>query len=208
MRSSLSDLLSRLPVLYAACRACRSRRAHAPRPVRLPLRTSPRRRRHRRSSGTGRAGGRLSVLCPKGVPVPALPWTKWSDVGPLLVGAVGIILVSLTDTIVTATNFASRRGDEVDPDQEMAGIGTSNVAAGFFQGFAVSASGCRAAVVDQSGARTQLTGLVGARLVAVLLLFLNGLLGLWMRSSMIAACIWHSSSHAMASRTWRAIHCT
>ena len=112
------------------CRACRSRRADAPRPVRLPLRTSPRRRRrHRRSSGTGRAGERLSVLCPKGVPVPALPWTKWSDVGPLLVGAVGIILVSLTDTIATATNFASRRGDEVDPDQERVGIGTSNVAA-------------------------------------------------------------------------------
>ena len=58
----------------------------------------------------------------------------------------------------------------------MAGIGTSNVAAGFFQGFAVSVSGCRAAVVDQSGARTQLAGLVGAGLVAVLLLFLNGLL--------------------------------
>jgi hypothetical protein len=37
------------------------------------------------ASGTGRAGGRLSVLCPKGVPVPALPWMKWSDVGPLLV---------------------------------------------------------------------------------------------------------------------------
>ena len=81
---------------------------------------------------------------------------KWSNVGPLLVGAVGIILVSLTDTIATATNFASRRGNEVDPDQQMVGIGTSNIAAGFFQGFAVSVSGCRAAVVDQSGARTQL----------------------------------------------------
>ena len=125
-------------------------------------------------------GGKTVGTLPQGVPFPALPWTKWSDVGPLLVGAVGIILVSLTDTIATATNFASRRGDEVDPDQEMVGIGTSNIAAGFFQGFAVSVSGCRAAVVDQSvdqsGARTQLTGLVGAGLVAVLLLFLNGLL--------------------------------
>ncbi len=88
---------------------------------------------------------------PQGVPVPALPWTKWSDVGPLLVGAVGITLVSLTDTIATATSFAARRGDEVDPDQEMVGIGTSNIAAGFFQGFAVSVSGSRTAVADQSG---------------------------------------------------------
>ena len=53
------------------------------------------------------------------MPVPALPWTKWSDVGPLLLGAVGIILVSLTDAMATATNFASRRGEEVDPDQEI-----------------------------------------------------------------------------------------
>jgi MFS superfamily sulfate permease-like transporter len=114
---------------------------------------------------------------PQGVPVPALPWTKWSDVGPLLVGAVGITLVSLTGTIATAASFAARGGDEVDPDQEMVGIGTSNIAAGFFQGFAVSVSGSRTAVVDQSGARTRLSGLAGAGLVAVLLLVLNGLLG-------------------------------
>ena len=113
---------------------------------------------------------------PRGVPVPALPWTKWSDIGPLLVGAVGITMVSLTDTIATATSFAARRGDEVNADQEMVGIGTSNIAAGFFQGFAVSVSGSRTAVADQSGAKTQLTGVAGAGLVILLLLFLNGLL--------------------------------
>ena len=113
---------------------------------------------------------------PQGVPVPTLPWTKLSDVGPLLLGAVGITLVSLTDTIATATSFAARRGDEVNADQEMVGIGTSNIAAGFFQGFAVSVSGSRTAVADQSGAKTQLTGVVGAGLVVLLLLFFNGLL--------------------------------
>ncbi len=113
---------------------------------------------------------------PQGFPSPTLPWTKWSDVGPLLLGAVGITMVSLTDTIATATSFAAKRGDEVNPDQEMVGIGTSNIAAGLFQGFAVSVSGSRTAVADQSGAKTQMTGLVGAGLVAVLLLFLNGLL--------------------------------
>jgi hypothetical protein len=91
-------------------------------------------------------GGRLSVLCSKvclfrhchgrSGPTSAHSW----------LGAVGIILVSLTDTIATATSFASRRGDEVDPDQEMVGIGTSNIAAGFLPGFAVSVSGSRTAV--------------------------------------------------------------
>ena len=113
---------------------------------------------------------------PQGLPTPALPWTRWSDVGPLVVGAVGITMVSLTDTIATASSFASRHGDEVRPDQEMIGIGTANIAAGFFQGFAVSVSGSRTAVADQSGARSQLTGVVGAGVVVALLLFFHGLL--------------------------------
>ena len=113
---------------------------------------------------------------PQGVPSPSLPWTQASDVVPLLVAALGITLVSLTDTIATATSFAARRGDEVEPDQEMVGIGAANVAAGFFQGFAISTSGSRTAVAEQSGARSQVTGVVGAALVAVLLLFLNSLL--------------------------------
>ncbi len=113
---------------------------------------------------------------PQGVPSPSLPWTQASDVVPLLVAALGITLVSLTDTIATATSFAARRGDEVEPDQEMVGIGAANIAAGFFQGFAISTSGSRTAVAEQSGARSQVTGVVGAALVAVLLLFLNSLL--------------------------------
>ena len=75
----------------------------------------------------------------------------------------GITLVSLTDTIATSTSFAARRGDEVDADQEMIGIGAANIAAGFFQGFAVSTSGSRTAVAEQSGAKSQVTGLVGRR---------------------------------------------
>ena len=113
---------------------------------------------------------------PKGLPVPKLPWTKLGDVGPLAIAAIGITLVSLTDTIATSSAFAARRGDEVRPDQEMIGIGAANIAAGFFQGFAISTSGSRTAVAEQSGAKSQLTGVVGAALVVVLLVFLNSLL--------------------------------
>ena len=115
-------------------------------------------------------------VLPRGVPTPKVPWTSWSDVGPLVLAAFGIVLVSLTDTIATSASFAARRGEAVDPDQEMIGIGVANIAAGLFQGFAVSTSGSRTAVAERSGAKSQLTGVVGAALVAVLLLFLNGLL--------------------------------
>jgi high affinity sulfate transporter 1 len=113
---------------------------------------------------------------PRGVPTPSLPWTRVSDVVPLFIAAIGITLVSLTDTIATATSFAARRGEEVEPNQEMIGMGAANIAAGLFQGFAVSTSGSRTAVAEQSGAKSQLTGVVGAALVVALLLFLNSLL--------------------------------
>jgi high affinity sulfate transporter 1 len=113
---------------------------------------------------------------PEGLPSPSLPWTSFSDVAPMLIAAIGITLVSLTDTIATSTAFAARRGEEVKPDQEMIGIGSANIVAGFFQGFAVSTSSSRTAVADQTGAKSQLTGLVGAGVVALLLVFFNGLL--------------------------------
>jgi high affinity sulfate transporter 1 len=113
---------------------------------------------------------------PSGLPVPAIPRADVSDLAPLVVAAIGIVLVSLTDTIATSTSFAARRGDEIDPNQEMIGIGSANIASGLFQGFAVSASGSRTAVAEQSGSKTQVTGLVGAGVVIVLLVLLPGLL--------------------------------
>jgi high affinity sulfate transporter 1 len=113
---------------------------------------------------------------PSGLPRPSFPWTSWQDVGPMLVAAFGITLVSLTDTIATSTAFAARRGDEVDPDQEMIGIGTANLAAGVFQGFAVSTSSSRTAVAEQSGAKSQVTGLVGAGIVTLMLVAFSSLL--------------------------------
>ena len=107
---------------------------------------------------------------PEGLPRPSVPWSDAADLGTLLIAAAGITLVSLTDTIATSSSFAARRGDEVDPNQEMIGIGTANIAAGFFQGFAVSTSGSRTAVAEQAGAKSQLTGLIGAAAVALLLI--------------------------------------
>ena len=126
---------------------------------------------------------------PKGLPKPALPWTKFSDIGPLLIAAVGITLVSLADTIATSASFGARRGEEVDPNHEMIGIGTANLAAGFLQGFAVSTSGSRTAVVEQAGARSQLASVVGAAIVAALLLFFNSLLADLPQSALAAVLI-------------------
>jgi high affinity sulfate transporter 1 len=113
---------------------------------------------------------------PEGLPVPSFPWTGWSDLATLTAAAVGIVLVSLTDTIATSSAFAARRGDEVNADREMIAVGASNVGAGLFQGFAISVSSSRTAVAERSGTKSQVAGLVGAGLVALMLVAVPGLL--------------------------------
>ncbi len=120
-------------------------------------------------------GVKVIGALPQGLPGLTIPLVGWTDLVPLLLGAMGIALVSLTDTISTASSFAERRGEEVDGDKEMVGIGAANVAAGLFQGFPVSTSGSRTAVSEQAGARSQLAGLVGALVIAAMLLALPSL---------------------------------
>ncbi|MCE0763786.1 sulfate permease [Pseudonocardia kujensis] len=121
-------------------------------------------------------GVSLVGVLPQGFPPPTLPRIAASDVLPLLAGAAGIALVSLTDTISTASAFAAREGRTIDGNREMVGIGAANLAAGFFQGFPVSTSGSRTAVAQQVGARTQVTGVVGAAAITLILLLAPGLL--------------------------------
>ena len=113
---------------------------------------------------------------PEGFPPFTVPVVPLGDLTLLLAGALGIALVSLTDTISTASAFAARSCETIDGDKEMIGIGAANIAAGFFQGFPVSTSGSRTAVAAQNGAKTQVTGLVGAAAIALMLLFAPGLL--------------------------------
>ena len=120
-------------------------------------------------------GVSLVGVLPKGFPPLTIPNVRASDLVPLFGGALGIALVSLADTISTASAFAARTGQEIDGNQEMIGIGAANLAAGLFQGFPVSTSGSRTAVAERSGAKTQLTGVTGAIVITVMIVLLPGL---------------------------------
>ena len=121
-------------------------------------------------------GVKLVGTLPQGFPPFTIPHVSVAELPLLVGGALGIALVSMTDTISTASVFSARNDQEIDAHQDMVGIGAANVAAGLFQGFPVSTSGSRTAVAEQSGAKTQLTGLVGAAAITLMLLFLPGLL--------------------------------
>ncbi|MCM4082154.1 SulP family inorganic anion transporter [Paractinoplanes hotanensis] len=113
---------------------------------------------------------------PQGFPPFTIPLVSLQELGMLAAAAVGITLVSVTDTISTASTFAARAGREVHGNQEMAGIGAANLAAGLFQGFPVSTSASRTAVAAAAGAKSQVTGLVGAAAITLMLLLVPGLL--------------------------------
>ena len=87
-----------------------------------------------------------------------------------------VALISFADTSILSRAYAARLGTKVDPNQEMVGLGAANVAAGFFHGFPVSSSSSRTPIAEAAGAQTQLTGIVGALAVALLLLLAPNLL--------------------------------
>ena len=126
--------------------------------------------------GLAEYGVKTIGVLPTGFPTPSLPIVPVETLGKLAVAAFGIVLVSLADTMATSASFAARRGDEVDANQELIGVGFSNFAVGFFQGFPISVSGSRTAVATQSGAKTQLTNVIGAIVLLGLLVFFPSLL--------------------------------
>jgi high affinity sulfate transporter 1 len=121
-------------------------------------------------------GVRVVGPMPHGFPPLTFPTIPVDDLPLLVAGAAGIAVVSLADTISTASVFAARAGDEVNGSREMIGVGAASLGAGLFQGFPVSTSGSRTAVAVQNGARSPLTSLVGVVAVVAMLLVAPGLL--------------------------------
>lgn len=113
---------------------------------------------------------------PRGLPKIGLPAVTMSDLATLFPTALGIALISFADTSVMSHAFAARRGERVDADRELAALGAVNVAAGLVSGFASSGSATRTPVAEAAGSRTQVTGLVGAGAILLLLVVVPGLL--------------------------------
>jgi MFS superfamily sulfate permease-like transporter len=120
----------------------------------------------------------ISVLgpLPRGLPLPRLPLVPLDSLGSVVAGGLSVALVAFADTSVLSRTYAARLRTPVDPNQEMVGLGIANIAAGFFQGFPISSSSSRTPVAEAAGAKTQLTGVVGALAIALLLVAAPALL--------------------------------
>jgi len=122
------------------------------------------------------AGVKVLGSLPQGLPSFALPWIDFADMQAVIIGGFAVALVSFADTSVLSRTYAARTHTYVDPNQEMIGLGAANLAAGFFQGFPISSSSSRTPVAEAAGSKTQLTGVVGALAVTLLLVVAPDLL--------------------------------
>jgi high affinity sulfate transporter 1 len=135
------------------------------------------------------AGVKVLGALPQGLPGFALPGISFADLQAVVVGGCAVAVVAFADTSVLSRTYAARTRTLVDPNQEMIGLGAANLAAGFFQGFPISSSSSRTPVAEAAGARTQLTGVVGAIAVALLLVFAPNLLEFLPNSALAAVVI-------------------
>jgi high affinity sulfate transporter 1 len=125
---------------------------------------------------------------PSGLPKFGFPRVGLDDALSLVLAAAGMAFVTLADTATLSRSLAAKRGERVDASNEIFALGAANIAAGLFQGFPVSASASRTAVAESSGARTQVTGVVGAAGIVVVLVAAGGL-GQYLPTSALAAVV-------------------
>jgi high affinity sulfate transporter 1 len=124
--------------------------------------------------GLDRAGVAVLGDIPAGLPRIGWPHVPMDALKPLIEGAGALALVSFTSGMVTARSFASRNRYELDVDQESIALGAGNIASGLSGGFAVTGADSRTAIGDSMGGKSQVTGLVAAGAIALVLLFLTG----------------------------------
>jgi sulfate permease, SulP family len=127
--------------------------------------------------GADRLGLAVVGEVPRGLPAPRIPELAQLDLAQVLLAAVGIAAVGFTDNVLTGRAFA-RRDDEppLNASQELLALGTANVGAGLLQGFPVSSSGSRTAVIVSGGGRTQVASLSALAVIVAVLLFAGPLL--------------------------------
>jgi len=123
-------------------------------------------------------GIKLLGEIPAMLPTLMIPKVTLSDFGNLLPTALALCGITLAEGLLLARKYGQKWGYSVKPDQEMFAYGASNLASGLTGGFAIGASASRTAAMESSGSCSQVPSVVGAIVVAVLLLFFTKQLAL------------------------------
>ncbi len=111
-------------------------------------------------------------IVPSGLPSINFPDLKWSTLKNLFPIALTIAIVAYTEAISISKTIADKhKYYELDPNQELIALGTSNIVGSFFQSYPTTGGFSRTAVNDQAGAKTGVASFVCALIVAIILNF-------------------------------------
>ncbi len=109
---------------------------------------------------------------PGGLPPIGLPVASVDELLGLLPGALGLALLSFADTAVTGRSFAAKAGEHTDANRELVALAAADAAGAFTGGYPISSSPSRTSAAEGAGSRSQVTGLVAAMAIAVVLVLL------------------------------------
>ena len=127
---------------------------------------------------------------PRGLP--ALVWPDATLVETLLPGALGIALMSFTETIAAARAFAAPGDPPVDANRELVATGAANLGGALLGAMAAGGGTSQTAVVRSVGGRSQRASLVTAAAALATMLLLAPLLGLLPQATLAAIVIVYS----------------
>lgn len=135
-------------------------------------------------------GVELVGRVPSGFPPVAMP--DLSLAARLWPGALGIALMSFTETIAAGRAFAKAEEPAPRANRELLATGVANIGGAFFGSMAAGGGTTQTAVNRQAGARTQVSELVTAAMSLVTMLFLSPLIGLMPHATLAAVVIVYS----------------
>jgi MFS superfamily sulfate permease-like transporter len=101
----------------------------------------------------------------------SVPSVSVDKLAALLPGALAIVLLGYSVSLSVAAVGAQSTGEEINPDQELVGLGMANLGAAVSSGFVVCGSLSRGVVIRRAGGQTQVVSLINAALVFLTLLF-------------------------------------
>jgi anti-anti-sigma factor len=127
---------------------------------------------------------------PRGLPSFISP--DFSLVAQLWPHALGIALMSFTETIAAGRAFATSEEPRLRPNQELVATGLANVGGALLGAMPSGGGTSQTAVNRLAGARTQLAGLVTAAVALLSMLFLAPLIGLMPQATLAAIVIIYS----------------
>jgi SulP family sulfate permease len=110
---------------------------------------------------------------PGGLPKFGVPSDGWNQWGTLLAASASIFVVILAQSAATSRAYAARYNEEFDENTDLVGLSLANLSAGLSGTFVVNGSPTKTQMVDSAGGRSQLSQLVTAFIVLIVLLFLT-----------------------------------